>query len=94
MLEKAERVTFTNGETREPNAIRLQNAFVNHPMSTWKILEEKLNPYFQRMLPGWREFYRGMLEEIIEKLPSPSPQELNRPLRNSTSSVIIRSVQN
>ena len=80
VLEKAERVTFTNGETREPNAIRLQNAFVNHPMSTWKILEEKLNPYFQRMLPGWREFYRGMLEEIIEKLPSQSPQELNRPL--------------
>jgi CRISPR-associated protein Csd1 len=36
VLEKAERSTFTREETREPNAIRLQSAYVNHPMSTWR----------------------------------------------------------
>ncbi len=81
VLEKAERATFTSGETREPNAIRLQNAYVNHPMSTWVILEDKLNPYFQRMPPGWRNYYKGIVSEIVTKLGTHfKPEELNRPL--------------
>lgn len=81
VLEKAERATFTNGETREPNAIRLQSAYVNHPMSTWLILEDKLNPYFQRLNLGPRKYYKGIMEEIVAKLGTLFESgELNRPL--------------
>ncbi|WP_312641191.1 type I-C CRISPR-associated protein Cas8c/Csd1 [Hydrogenoanaerobacterium sp.] len=81
VLEKAERSTYTVGETREPNAIRLQSAYVNHPMSTWQILEGNLNPYFQRMKPGSRKYYKDILSEIVVKLGAQyKPEELNRPL--------------
>lgn len=82
VLEKTERAAFSPGETREPNAIRLQSAYVNHPMSTWKLLEEKLNPYFQRMNPGSRKYYKDIISEITEKLTGfmCDPEQLNRPL--------------
>lgn len=80
VLEQAEHSTFTAGETRDTNAIRLQSAFVNHPMSTWQILEEKLNPYFQRMTPGSRYFYKDLISSITEKLSVSGTEYLNRPL--------------
>ncbi len=80
VLEKAERSTFPAGETRETNAIRLQSAYVNHPLSTWKILEDKLNPYFQRMNPGSRKYYKDLISSITDKLLTSEPDELNRPL--------------
>ena len=81
VLEKAERHTYSKDETREPNAIRLQSAYINHPMSTWKVLEEKLNPYFQRMSPGSRIFYKNILSEITKQLTlNYSSDTLNRPL--------------
>ena len=80
VLEKAERSAFTAGETREPNAIRLQSVYVNHPMSTWRILEDKLNPYFQRMAPGSRKYYKDLISEITEKIVISNPDMLNRPL--------------
>lgn len=80
VLEKAERSTFADGETREPNAIRLQSAYVNHPMSTWKILEDKLNPYFQRMDYPLRKHYKDIISEITAKLVASDPDTLNRSL--------------
>lgn len=80
VLEKAERSAFMAGETRETNAIRLQSAYVNHPLSTWKILEEKLNPYFQRMNPGSRKYYKDLISKITEKIAVSDPDTLNRPL--------------
>lgn len=80
VLEKAERSTFTGGETREPNAIRLQSAYVNHPMSAWKILEDKLNPYFQRMKPGSRKYYKDIISEVTEKIVTSNLGMLNHPL--------------
>jgi len=80
VLEKAERSGFTAGETRETNAIRLQSAYVNHPMSTWKILEDKLNPYFQRMNPASRKYYKDIISEITEKIVASNLDMLNRPL--------------
>lgn len=80
VLERAEYSTFAQGETRDTNAIRLQSAFVNHPMSTWQILEDQLNPYFQRMTPGSRYFYKDLISEITEKISESNPEQLNRPL--------------
>ncbi len=64
VLEKIERMTYERGETREPNAIRLQSAYVNHPMQTWKILEDAVKPYFQKLYPKKREDYRTLISEI------------------------------
>ncbi|MBW7571494.1 type I-C CRISPR-associated protein Cas8c/Csd1 [Caproiciproducens faecalis] len=80
VLEKTERSAFTVGETRETNAIRLQSAYVNHPMSTWRILEDKLNPYFQRINPGSRKYYKDLISEITEKIVVSNADMLNRPL--------------
>lgn len=80
VLEKAERSAFTNGETREPNAIRLQSAYVNHPMSTWQTLEIALNPYFQRLNPGSRKYYKDIISEITQKIAVSNTDMLNRPL--------------
>lgn len=64
VLEKVERKTYERDETREPNAIRLQSAYVNHPLQTWKTLEDVLKPYFQKLKPGSREYYRGLISQI------------------------------
>lgn len=80
VLEKAERSTFSRDEDREPNAIRLQSAYVNHPLSTWQILESQLNPYFQRMRAGSRTFYKNIISEITEKLAEEDQEQLNRSL--------------
>ncbi len=80
VLEQAEYSTFAQGETRDTNAIRLRSAFVNHPMSTWQILEDQLNPYFHRMTPGSRCFYKKLILEITEKLSESGYEQLNRPL--------------
>lgn len=80
VLDQAERSTFAPGETRDTNAMRLQSAFVNHPESTWRVLNGKLNPYFNRMTPGSRTFYRNLIMKITETFSQTELQQLNRPL--------------
>lgn len=83
VLEKVERSTYDKEEGREPNAIRLQSAYVNHPMQTWKILEDVLNPYFQKLRPGSREYYRRIISEITEMLLEEDEKVLNQGLKES-----------
>jgi CRISPR-associated protein Csd1 len=64
IYEQIERRTYENGENREPNAIRLQAAYVNHPMQTRMVLEEAVNPYLQKHKPLFRERYRRLISEI------------------------------
>lgn len=80
VLEKAERSAFSDGESREPNAIRLQCAYVNRPMSTWRSLEEKLNPYFRKLQPGSRKFYKDLIAEILSTISEGDAEKLNLPL--------------
>lgn len=83
VFEKVERFAYDREEGREPNAIRLQSAYVNHPMQTWKILESSLNPYFQKLKPGSREYYRRIISEITEKLLDEDEKVLNQGLKES-----------
>ncbi len=68
VYEKLERSTYGKDEKREPNAIRLQTVYAQHPASTRLIIENALNPYFQRLSPQSREFYRKEIEEISNKI--------------------------
>lgn len=48
IAEAVERNTYEgkDKETREPNAIRLQTVFVQQPLHTWTVLEDRLIPYY------------------------------------------------
>ncbi len=82
VFEKIERITYQD-ENREPNAIRLQSAYVNHPMQTWEILEEALNPYMQKLYPGTREKYRSLISEITETFKDEDKDKMNHRLGES-----------
>lgn len=83
VAEQVERATYDREEGREPNAIRLQAAFVQRPMHTWKNIEEKLLPYFARLSPGIRAYYKDIIGEIVEKLPPLDDPELGRMLSDT-----------
>lgn len=69
----------TSEDRRETNALRMQKAFALRPMSTWRLLEEKLEPYYKQLNPGLRQYYRKMTQEIADKLPA-SGGNLNQKL--------------
>lgn len=87
-LEKVEQdALWQKNESRETNAIRLQSAFVSHPMTTWKTLEEALLPYYQQLHPAQTARYKKEIETITEQLMQTQTlqgdgwkTELNRPL--------------
>lgn len=83
VFEKVERSTYEKGDGREPNAIRLQSAYVNHPLKTWKILEDVLKPYFQKLKPGSREYYKRLISEITEQLCEEDLALLNQELKET-----------
>ena len=69
----------TSEDRREANALRMQKAFALRPMSTWRLLEEKLEPYYKQLNPRLRQYYRKMTQEIADKLPA-SGGNLNQKL--------------
>ena len=83
VCEKVERITYDRGESREPNAIRLQSAFVNHPMQSWKVLDGLLIPYFQKLRPGSREYYKGLIADIVTSFQDEDAVALNQELKET-----------
>ncbi len=79
VMEKVERDTYTD-EGREPNAIRMQSVFCDRPLYTAKIINDRLNPYFERLRPGSRAYYKKFIGEITEQLSNYDDAQLNRPL--------------
>lgn len=80
VAEKAERATYDRNETRETNAIRMQTVFSERPLYAWRILEGALNPYYQKMKPSYRAFYKNLISEIMELMPSNDPTVLGKRL--------------
>lgn len=60
-----ERALYKAGINRSTNAIRYMNAFSNHPLKTWRIIQENLIPY-QARLRGKGSYYQKLLDEIGE----------------------------
>lgn len=68
LMEAAERSTYDRDEGREPNAIRLQSIYCERPLHTANIIHKSLEPYFRRMKPGTRRYYRDRIGEIFALL--------------------------
>jgi CRISPR-associated protein Csd1 len=84
VLEKAERDTYQDGETREPNAIRMQSVFSQRPQYASRIVWDRLkDAYLPRLTPGSRAFYDKLLGEIEEQLSHFSDSERSRPLKDT-----------
>lgn len=79
IADTVESSTYSGDNSRETNAMRLQKAFALRPMSGWRILEEKLVPYYKQLSPGLRQYYRRMTQEVVDKL-TVSDTDLNQKL--------------
>lgn len=83
VAEQAERSTYDREEAREPNAIRLQAVFAQRPLYAWRIIHEQLTPYFARMSPGLRAYFKNLIGEIADKLPPADDPTLNERLADT-----------
>lgn len=81
IAEVVESSTYTtdDNDRRETNALRMQKAFALRPMATWRLLEEKLEPYYKQLKPKLRQYYRKLTQEIAANL-SISDVSLNQKL--------------
>lgn len=68
---------------RSTQASRLMQRFSNHPFSTWKTIEEGINPYQQRLknnIAPLEAAYKRLLEDVYDKFSSSdfsSPDKLS-----------------
>ncbi len=64
---------------RQTSAVKLWQAYVNHPASTWKILEQQVNPYYLKIAIPCQKRPREAKEEIVEQLLqlNMEPEELD-----------------
>lgn len=67
LADRIEYRTFDKDDVRETNARRYMCAFSQHPFRTWKVIEEKLEPYLMRLKPGERLYYQNTMNEIHSK---------------------------
>lgn len=66
------------GENRETSAMRYMTSFSNHPVKTWKIIRENLQPYNKRLSEGSRIYFSNLMQEISAKLDE--SVDLDKPL--------------
>ncbi len=83
VLEYTENSTYDKGESRMTNAIRLQNSFVNHPMQTWLLIEDMLNPYYKKLGPERASYYKKLISDILLKLQEGDETDLNKRLKET-----------
>ena len=83
VMEHVERTTYGPEEDREPNAIRLQSVFNERPLHAAKLIEGQLNPYFARLKPGLRKYYKDLIGQILAMICATPKSEWNRPLKDT-----------
>ena len=81
IAEAVEQSTYSAENIRETNALRMQKAFALRPMASWRILEERLAPYYRQLSPRLRNYYRKLTQEVIDKLDVSAP-DLNQKLED------------
>ena len=83
VYECVERATYEKGENRDTNAIRMQAAYMNHPMQTWMNLEKQVKTYFEKLRPGSREYYRRLISEITSLFDEDDSNKMNQSLKET-----------
>lgn len=71
VADKAESDTYENEEKgkRVTNARRYWSVFASQPYRTWKVIEEKLNPYLNKpKFYALRIKYEKIIQEILDKM--------------------------
>ncbi|WP_322181688.1 type I-C CRISPR-associated protein Cas8c/Csd1 [Neglectibacter caecimuris] len=81
IAEIVEQSTYQGEDARETNAMRFQKTFSLRPMATWRLLEEKLRPYYKQLKPGLSGYYKKLTQEITALL-DPKDPELNKKLED------------
>lgn len=79
IADAVENIACASRGERETNALRMQKVFALRPMATWRILEEKLEPYYKQLKPGLRQHYRRLTQKIVDRI-SVSDSTLNQKL--------------
>jgi len=81
IMEKIERDTYDQEESRETNAIRSQAIFVQKPELVFsQIMTQLKTGYYPRLSVGARSFYDRLIGEIQEILSELDEKEYGRPL--------------
>lgn len=83
IYDYAERCTYESSNERDTNAIRLQSAFVNHPMQTWMVLREVITPYYKKLGSRRSGYFESMISKIVEMIESVDETELNKRLKET-----------
>lgn len=85
VFEKVERDTYSQGEEREPYAIRMLSIFNRRPMRIAKEIEMHLErAYFPRLeSPGFRSYYKKMIGEILEEIAQYPQNQWDAPLKET-----------
>lgn len=83
IAEIIEARTYNSDTARITNATKLQPAFVNHPLHTWKLIDDKLNPYYRQISPDKGAYYKKLISETFALFETDNIDELNMPLDES-----------
>ncbi len=71
LLALADRVEYSTFDSekdtgRVTNAKRYMSTFAHRPFSTWKIIEENIQPYFNKLSIAKRKYYENLMDEICQ----------------------------
>lgn len=69
LLSIADRIEYSTydkekDKKRVTNAKRYMNAFSQRPYTTWRVIEESIQPYLAKLNPGSRIYYSKLLDEV------------------------------
>ena len=67
MADRIEYRTYDDGDkARVTNAKRYMSTFSQRPFETWKVIEENIQPYMNKLGIAERRFYENLLNDIYE----------------------------
>ena len=71
LLAVADRVEYRTfdkekDKARVTNAKRYMSTFSQRPFETWKVIEENLQPYFNKLKIGERRYYENLIDKICQ----------------------------
>ncbi|MFI3175452.1 MAG: type I-C CRISPR-associated protein Cas8c/Csd1 [Bacillota bacterium] len=81
ICDKVEKSTYDFNESRETNAVRIQSTFANRPMTSFRVLENQLAPYYGKLKGGLAVYFKNMITEIFEDIDI-NDASLNKPLED------------